>query len=223
MIRLIFQSYMDKKKYMMMFIYLLIIIFLLIIMCIEKDSDIEMMLHKDYYQVYYEQLFMQIMMILNAMFVLFLAMDHDQSFLKPFYAFFNRKKVVFYKYQFHVFWIMIYSFTLYMLKTIIFKLIIPIDISFDMILLIDLSLDMIIILNLMLIFMRSKYRTLSVVIVLFYILYALFIQSDSQILYYIFPIYSMGKTINLIELCYKVCYIYLGFLIYWLKSSVEDV
>ena len=223
MIRLMYQSYMDKKKYMILFIYQFVLISILVIMCYEEDSVFEMKLNKAYYQVYYEQLFMQVFMILNAMFVLFLAMDHDQSFLKPYYAFFRRQKVIVSKYIFHACWIVIYALNLYMLKTIIFDVFIPIEITFDKIALIDLALDMFLILNLIFILMRSKYRSLSVIIVLCYILLSLFITNEHRIFDYIFPIYKLDKSINLLELSYKICYIYLGFLIYNLKSLAEDV
>ncbi len=223
MISLVYLSYMDKKKYLILFVYQLIIISVLIIMCNENDNQIEMMLNSSYYRHYYEQLFIQIFTILNVMFVLFLSIDHDQLFFKPLYCYFFREKVILSKYLFHMFWIILCGLNTYMLMTVIFWLLIPFDIKFNLIMLIDLSLDMFIVLNLILILIKSKFKTLSVVIVLVYILSSLFIPKELSTLYYIFPIFNMDKSINILELIYKICYIYLGFLIYYLKSMTEDV
>lgn len=223
MIRLIYRSYMDKKKYMTILIFEILIIFVLIIMSYEKDQTYEMMMHQDYYQLYYEQLFIQIFSILNAMFVLFLAMDHDQVFFKPFFAYFSRTKVMLSKYMFHFLMIFIYLLHIFMLYQIVFSLLIPISIAFDLMMLLDLGLDTMIILNLILIMIRHKFKTLSVVIVLFYVLYSMFIYVDAMAYYYMFPIFQIQKKLNIVELIYKICYICLGFLIYMSKSMQEAV
>jgi len=105
------------------------------------------MLNLRYYQIYYEQLFAQVFMILNAMFVLFLAMDHDQRFLAPFIAYFQRFRVSLAKYIFHMWIIVLYIFNVYILYQIVFEIFLPISVKLDIMMFIDLSLDLFMILN----------------------------------------------------------------------------
>jgi len=223
MIALIYQSYMDKKKYLLIGIYQFIVIITILLLCLEHDGYDDLILKPSYYQLFYEQLFLQVFTILNAMFVLFLTMDHDQLFFKPFYAYFHKDGVVFYKYIFHVLWIVIYMLHLYMIHTIIFWVFLPIDIHLDIYTFIALILDMFIILNMILIFIKSHIKSLAVVIVLFYMILTLFVKDNISVIFYIFPTFHMENQINMVELTYKICYIYLGFLIYMAKSLYEEV
>ncbi len=223
LIRLIYVSYMHKKKYLMLVIYQLISIGLLVLITHNEYEKFHVLLFPNFYQEYISSLFCQIFLILNAMFVLFLSMDHDQSFFKPLISFFHRDKVYFVKYLFFVIHIMIFYIFIIMIYMSIPHLLIDLDMKFSAFLFIDIGLDMFLILNFILIFIKDKHKTLAILIVLIYILISLFIPSKHAFIYYILPIYQFDKDINFIELLYKICYISLGMSIYFLKSLKEDI
>jgi hypothetical protein len=214
---------MHKKKYMILVIYQLIAISLLILISKNEYQKFEVMLYPTYYQIYIKALFLQIFLILNAMFVLFLSLDHDQSFMKPLISFFGRDKVFMHKYLFFFIQIVIFFSFIMMTYISIPKLVIGIDINFEPFMFIDLLMDMFLILNLILIFIKDKYKTLAILIVLVYMLMTLFMPHEEVWLYYIFPIFRLDKDINMTEIYYKLCYISLGFSIYFLKSLKETL
>lgn len=223
LIRLIYVSYMHKKKYMMLVIYQVLALGLIVLITQNEYVELEVMLFPEYYQNYISTLFCQIFLILDAMFVLFLSMDHDQTFLKPLISFFGREKVYIAKYIFFMIHIIIFYLFILILYVSIPKLLIDLDMVFDIFLFIDIGLDMLIILNLILIFIKDKHKTLAILIVLMYILITLFLPNHNVYLYYILPIHTFDKTTNMIEIYYKICYICLGISIYFLKSLKEDV
>lgn len=223
LIKIIYMSYMHKKKYMILVIYQLIAIALVILISKNEYQKYEVMLFPLYYQIYIKALFLQIFLILNAMFVLFLAIDHDQSFMKPLIGFFGRSKIYLNKYLFFIIHILIFFCFITMIYISIPKMTIGIDIQFDLYMFIDLLMDMILILNLILIMIKDKYKSLAILIVLIYMLMTLFMPSDDLWIYYMFPIFRIDKDINYIEIYYKLCYISLGFSIYFLKSLKETL
>lgn len=222
-IKIIYMSYMHKKKYMILVIYQLISLALIILISKNEYQKYEVMLNPLYYEIYIKALFIQIFLILNAMFVLFLALDHDQSFIKPLISFFGRQKVFLNKYSFFSFHIIIFFSFISMIYIVIPKLAIGIDMKFEPYMFIDLFLDMFLILNLILILIKDKYKTLAILIVLIYMMMTLFMPTDELWIYYLWPIFRMDKDINLIEIYYKICYISLGFSIYFLKSLKETL
>lgn len=221
LIRLIYISYMHKKKYMILVIYQIIAISLMLLISKNEYQRYEVILYPMYYQTYIKALFLQIFLILNAMFVLFLALDHDQSFIKPLVSYFGRSKVFICKYVFFLIHITLFFCFIVMIYISIPKLSIDIDLEFSYALFIDLFFDMVIILNLILILIKDKYKTLAILIVLIYMLMTLFTSLQDEMFYYIFPIFNSNKDINMIEIYYKLCYISLGFSIYFLKSLKE--
>ncbi|BCR36032.1 hypothetical protein [Mariniplasma anaerobium] len=206
---------------MILVIYQLIAISLIILISKNEYQKYEVMLYPLYYQTYIKALFLQIFLILNAMFVLFLALDHDQDFMKPLISFFGRQKVFVHKYLFFFMHIIIFFSFIIMIYILIPKLMIGVDIQIEVFMFIDLLMDMFLILNLILIFIKDKYKTLAILIVLIYMLMTLFMPYDKLWLYYIFPIFRIDKDINMIEIYYKLCYISLGFSIYFLKFLKE--
>jgi hypothetical protein len=221
LIRLLYISYMHKKKYMILVIYQIISIMLLYLISKNEYQTYDVMLYPNYYQSYIKALFLQIFLILNAMFVLFLCLDHDMNFIKPLISYFGREKVFLNKYLFFFSHMMIFSCFIVMIYVSIPRLSIGIYIDFSYVMFLDLCLDMVLILNIILITIKDK--TLAILIVLVYILMILFTSSQNEIIYYIFPIFSIDKSINSIEIYYKLCYISLGFSLYYLKSLKEDV
>jgi hypothetical protein len=214
---------MHKKKYMMLVIYQVIAIALLYLISKNEYHKYEVMLYPEYYQTYIKSLFIQIFLILNAMFVLFLALDHDMSFIKPLISFFGRSKVFLYKYLFFLSHILIFSCFIVMIYVSIPRISIGLDIEFSSMMFLDLCLDMLLILNIILICIKDKFKTLAILVVLIYILMILMMTSHNNMIYYIFPIFYVDKSINHIEIYYKLCYISLGFSIYFLKSLKEGL
>lgn len=223
LIRLIYVSYMHKKKYMMLAIYQIIGLVLIILITKNEYARFEVMLFPDYYQNYISSLFFQIFLILNAMFVLFLSIDHDQTFFKPLISYFKREKVFVAKYIFFVIHILIFYLFMLMIYISIPKLLIDLDMIFNVLMFIDIGLDMFIVLNFILIFIKDKHRTLAILIVLIYILLSLFIPNKNMYIYYMIPMHQFDKAIDSVELSYKLCYISLGMSIYFLKSLKEDI
>jgi hypothetical protein len=214
---------MHKKKYMMLVIYQIIALALIILISKNEYQAYEVILNPLYYEIYIKALFVQIFLIFNAMFVLFLALDHDQSFIKPLIGFFGRQKVFMNKYIFFFFHIIMFFSFIVMIYIIIPKLTIGLDMKLEVIMFLDLLMDMFLILNLILIFIKDKYKTLAILIVLMYMLLTLFMPYEKQWIYYLCPIFRIDKVINIIEIYYKLCYISLGFSIYFLKSLKEEL
>ena len=221
--RLVYASYMHQKKYMILGVYQLISIGLMILVSHTEDSSYEMMLYPNQYRIYMDALFLQVFLILNAMFVLFLALDHDQTFLKPLYGFFGRLKVLISKYFFFMIIIFLYIIFISMLYIIVPYFLTGLILDFNWMKMSDLFLDMMIILNLILILIKDKHKTLAIVITLIYMLASLFLNDISDFFYYMFPIFQTENMINNIEMSYKICYISLGFTLYLLKSLKEEV
>ncbi len=214
---------MDKKKYMILFVYQVLAITFIFLIVHTKDEAFEIMLDPKYYQAYIQTLFIQIFVILDAMFVLFLALDHDQAFLKPFISYFGRKKIFIYKYIFFSIVIILFFIFISMLYLIIPMVLIELHMIYQPLFMISLALDMFLILNFICIFIKEKHKTLSVIIILTYMLAVMFIFDESRILYYICPVISLTKEANIIEIIYKLCYICIGYCIYVLKSLKEDM
>lgn len=214
---------MDKKKYMVLCIYQLLSIAFMILIVVTKDTIYEVMLNPLYYQNYFEELFIQIFLILNAMFVLFVALDHDHQFFKPFISYFRREKVFTAKYIFFSITILFFFSYISMLYIVLPALVTGLKMTYKTLMMVELVLDMFIILNFICILIKEKYKTLAVIIVLVYILAILFIPQTNEVLFYLLPIMRIEKETNMIEILYKICYICLGFTIYLLKSLKDDL
>lgn len=223
MIKLLFMSYVDRKKVMILFIFEILVVLFMMLIVYEKDATLEMMLTPRYYQTYISQVFTQVFLMVNAMFVLFLVMDHDQTFIKPMFAYFGRLKVSIYKYVFYMLMIGFYGCYVYACYEIIIHVLTPLNIEIDVYKILYMFLDMVILANLMLIFMKHKYKSLSIIFIMIYMASTFFLESVSLNYVYICPIYDLSKNYQLLELYYKICYIFLGFVLYLLKSINEQL
>ena len=223
MIKLLMISYIDRKKIMLLLIFEVLVLLFITLIVYEKDGRLEMMLAPRYYQTYIKEVFMQVFMMVNAMFVLFLVMDHDQTFIKPLFAYFGRLRVSVFKYLFYSLMISFYGCYVYMSFHVIIHLLTPLDVDIDLYSLAYMYLDMLILTNLILIFMKQKFKSLSIMLIMIYIFSTLFLESISDQYQYIVPIYFLSKNYHLLELYYKICYIFLGFMFYLLKSINEQL
>lgn len=223
MIKLLFMSYVDRKKVMILFIFEMLVLLFMTLIVYEKDATLEMMLTPRYYHTYISEVFTQVFIMVNAMFVLFLVMDHDQPFIKPLFAYFGRLRVSVYKYIFYMLMIGFYGCYVYASFEIAIDVLTPINIQIDLHRLLYMFLDMVILANLILICMKHKYKSLSIIIIMIYIVSMFFLESISFNYQYILPIYHLSKSYHLLELCYKICYIFLGFMLYLLKSINEQL
>ena len=222
MIKLLYLSYVDRKKLMVLSIFELLVMCFLVLIIYEKDAQYEMMLQESYYLTYIHDVFMQVFLIVNAMFVLFLVMDHDQAFLKPLMSYFGRLRVSFYKYVYLVIILLLYSGFLYMSYVVCLELLTPLDLNMDVIQIIYMFLDMVMLMNFILIFIRHKYKSLSIIILMIYIFQTLFNDTLPHSYQYVLPFFSLHKNYQILELYYKICYICLGFMIYIKKSLAYE-
>ena len=223
MIKLMFLSYIDRKKLMILFIFEVLVLFFMFFIVYEKNSTYEMMLYPNYYITYINQVFLQVFLIVNAMFVLFLIMEHDQPFLKPMISFFGRYKVFIYKYIFFLSIILCYGCYFYMIFHLAINIITPLEVTLTIQTFVYMFLDMILLTNVMLISIKHKYRSLSIIILMLYIFTTLFLESLPYRFLYILPIFNITKTYQMLEISYKMCYILLGFMIYLAKSAKEQL
>lgn len=222
MIKLLYLSYVDRKKLMVLSIFELLVMCFLVLIIYEKDAHYEMMLQESYYLTYIHDVFMQVFLIVNAMFVLFLVMDHDQAFLKPLMSYFGRFKVSLYKYIYLVIILLLYSGFLFMSYIVFLELLTPLDLDIDVIEIVYMFLDMMILMNFILISIRHKYKSLSIIILMIYIFQTLFNDTLPHSYQYVLPFFRLHKNYQILELYYKICYICLGFMIYIRKSMTYE-
>lgn len=208
---------------MILFIFEVLVLFFMFFIVYEKNSTYEMMLYPNYYITYINQVFLQVFLIVNAMFVLFLIMEHDQPFLKPMISFFGRYKVFIYKYIFFLSIILCYGCYFYMIFHLAINIITPLEVTLTIQTFVYMFLDMILLTNVMLISIKHKYRSLSIIILMLYIFTTLFLESLPYRFLYILPIFNITKTYQMLEISYKMCYILLGFMIYLAKSAKEQL
>jgi len=218
MIKLLLLSYIDRKKLMILLIFEILIMLFMFLIVYEKDSTLLMMLDKDYYLTYFNEVFFQVFLIVNAMFVLFLIMDHDQAFLKPLIGYFGRLKVSLYKYVCLSLFFILYSVFVIMFYVVTIEIFTPLSININLYRLLYMFLDMLILMNLLLIFIKHKYKNLSIIIIMIYIFQTLFNESLPRYYAYILPLFNLTKSYQMIELYYKICYICFGFMVYIQKS-----
>ena len=214
MIKLLYLSYVDRKKLMVLSIFELLVIGFLVLIIYEKDAYYDMMLEEHYYLTYIHDVFTQVFLIVNAMFVLFLVMDHDQAFLKPLMSYFGRLKVSFYKYIYLLLIMIFYSGFVMMSYVVILDILTPLEINININQMLYMFLDMMILMNFILILIRHKYKSLSIIILMIYIFQTLFNDALPHSYQYVIPFYNIHKNYQILELYYKICYICLGFMIY---------
>lgn len=218
MIKFFLLSYIDRKKLMILFIFEFLIILFMGLIVYEKDATFEMMLEENYYLTYINETFIQIFLIVNAMFVLFLVMDHDQAFFKPLIGYFGRFKVSLYKYLALVICVLAYSLFVIMIYVIAIEGLTPLRNDIDIYKMTYMFLDLFILMNILLIFINQKYKNLSIIILIIYIFQSLFNDAFPRYYAYIFPLFNLTKNYQMIDLYYKICYICLGFMVYMQKS-----
>jgi hypothetical protein len=218
MIKLLFLSYIDRKKLMILLIFEVLIMLFMFLIVYEKDATFLMMLEQDNYLTYFNEVFIQVFLIVNAMFVLFLVMDHDQAFLKPLMSYFGRLKVSFNKYICLSLFVILYGAYVIMFYVLTIEILTPLEMNLDIYRLAYMFLDMLILMNFLLILIKHKYKNLSIIIIMIYIFQTLFNETLPRYYEYLFPLFNMTKSYQIVELYYKICYICLGFMVYMQKS-----
>ncbi len=213
MIHFLFIHLFYQKKIIILMISLFLIILLMVLFIYTDESIADQLLYRAYNHEVYHLMMGKIVSFLMPFLVTVLLMDHDQGYLKPLFAYFNRSKVIRSKMILY-FWIVTWF---YLVIGIFYHLLPSIMTSYYLLnakalpFLIDIYLDGLILSVLILWIVKERYKTFSILIPLGYILISwLFEDYQFITLYYFFPIYSAYFLSFTLAYLYKLCYILLG-------------
>lgn len=221
MIRLLGQCYLNQKMHLILFINQVLAIGIIVLILTIDVSLVEMMLYPETYQMYFEQLFLQVFTIFNAMFVLFLTMDHDQKFLNPYISYFGRLKVMIGKYVFYSIILSMYAFFVTMAWSMGLMIFTTIQFVISWQTYLYFWLDLWLLMTLILTIVRERFKAVAVIIVFVYLLLNLFYQSKLSFFLYIFPIVQGESISEIFFITYKLSYLSFLFTVYLHKTLNE--
>ncbi len=221
MIRLLGQCYLNQKMHLILFINQVLAIGIIVLILTIDVSLAEMMLYPETYQMYFEQLFLQVFTIFNAMFVLFLTMDHDQKFLNPYISYFGRLKVMIGKYVFYSIILSMYAFFVTMAWSMGLMIFTTIQFVISWQTYLYFWLDLWLLMTLILTIVRERFKAVAVIIVFVYLLLNLFYQSKLSFFLYIFPIVQGESISEIFFITYKLSYLSFLFTVYLHKTLNE--
>lgn len=221
MIRLLGQCYLNQKMHLILFINQVLAIGIIVLILTIDVSLAEMMLYPETYQMYFEQLFLQVFTIFNAMFVLFLTMDHDQKFLNPYISYFGRLKVMIGKYVFYSIILSMYAFFVTMAWSVGLMIFTTIQFVISWQTYLYFWLDLWLLMTLILTIVRERFKAVAVIIVFVYLLLNLFYQSKLSFFLYIFPIVQGESISETFFITYKLSYLSFLFTVYLHKTLNE--
>jgi len=221
MIRLLGQCYLNQKMHLILFINQVLAIGIIVLILTIDVSLAEMMLYPETYQMYFEQLFLQVFTIFNAMFVLFLTMDHDQKFLNPYISYFGRLKVMIGKYVFYSIILSMYAFFVTMAWSIGLMIFTTIQFVISWQTYLYFWLDLWFLMTLILTIVRERFKAVAVIIVFVYLLLNLFYQSNLSFFHYLFPIIQGESISETFFITYKLSYLSFLFTVYLHKTLNE--
>jgi hypothetical protein len=214
----------SKKRKILVFSFIVFII-IMALLSYTADSINEQLLYIEYHNNYYHQMMQSILSMILPFYVILLVMDHDQPYHKPLMSYFGSNKIIISKL---ILYILILTWV-YLMTAILYHLLPFFLTSYFLFnldalpFLIEIYLDGFIIIILAMLFIKDRYKSLSVAIPLFYVLFSFVIEDYQQVaFYYLFPIYSKHFSAFTLAKYYKLCYICLGFAIAFQKMLKEE-
>ncbi|MCK9235253.1 MAG: hypothetical protein WC225_03740 [Acholeplasmataceae bacterium] len=221
MIRLLGQCYLNQKMHLVLFINQLLAIGIIILILTIDVNTTEMILYPKTYQTYFEQMFLQVFTVFNAMFVLFLTMDHDQKFLNPYISYFGRFKVMIGKYVFYSIILSMYALFITMIWIIGLMTLTTIRFVLNWQTYLYFWLDLWFLMTLILTIVRERFKAVAVIIVFVYLLFNLFYQANESFFLYLIPIVQSEFITEPFFVTYKLTYLSFLFTVYLHKTLHE--
>jgi len=213
MMKLLSLTLFPLKKRNLMLLGMLGLILLMIFLIDSGASIEEEMLYQTFYQTYHVMLMRQWLKLFLPFYVVLIVMDHDHPFFKTLLAYtgrfhLNLSKVIFYSLVLFLFYLVFF-----MLYHIVFLLGTHYYRFDDLVYLyfFSLYLDAVLLMCLVLCLIRDKYKSLSLLLPLCYMVLSIMLEDHpNSILFYFFPIESPYFHTLTLAYPYKICYILIG-------------
>lgn len=225
MIGLIYQYTFYTKKQFFFSLVLCLLLCVLILLVYDDSSYYDQYMYQDDLTVYYHQSTQRLYLWILPFLYQMLLSDHDQLYMKPFLAYFGKTIVLTYKLVFYILvitWLTFVFFSVYHLIPYFFTKYYIIK-DLHVLFFLNLYLDGIILLIFTFLIVRMKYQSFAYVIPLFYMLYAFLLEdSKMRMFYLVLPIYLPIESYFSLELYYKICYIFTGFILIYIQSTKNN-
>ena len=226
MIQYLFVHLFYGKRRIFLYLSLIIIpVFIYMLSISGVSMNQELLFHEDY-QLYYEEMAQKSLHLLIPFFIVLITMDHDQSFLKPMIAYFEKLKVITSKFALYIIiltWFYLMVFILYQVIPCIFTSYYQVN-TFSIPYFFNIFLDGIILMIIILTVIKDRQKAFSVVFALLYILFSLYQEDQESILiFYIIPLYFPSISSFSLAIAYKMCYIFLGLVLSIKKMRLEEI
>jgi hypothetical protein len=225
MINFLFINLFQGKRRWILGLSCVLFLSMLIMLSDPFNSRHEELLYVTTYQLMYIELTIKIITLVMPFIVIILAMDHDQTSLKPFMSYFGKGIIYRSKMVLYVCMLMFIYVFLFIYVQLMFWMIKPyLDIFLNPLDFLHLFLDGLLVLLLIFYFIRDKYKATSIVFGILYLILQ-FIQEDSFILIlaYLFPLKNVYFDAYILAIPYKVCYISLGLILTYRKFKSEEI
>ena len=216
MTRIIFMHVFYGKRRIVYFSLFVLLMLSIFFMGYTHEPVYLQQLEKEYYLMYFILSLKTFYPFIFSITITMLLIDHDQNVFHMLYAYHSRF-IIYFKKLFAYGLIMthslLFTFLIMHLFMISFTAYYAFDLSIVMFFL-HLWCDGLILIILFLIIIKKEHINRGFLVLLLYFLFPMIKENmDSRFLFYIFPIYTMDLSNDLLVYAYKICYICFGILI----------
>ncbi len=226
MIKYLYIHLFYSKKRFIMIIAIIVLIGLMIGLTQTEEPVYQQLLYRNENTRYYHEMMGKMFSMISPFFVVLFVMDHDQSHLKPLLSYFGRLKITGYKIVFYsmvLFWLYAVFFMLYEIVPWVMTAYYTYDFQ-QLYYFGNLYLDGIMVMIFVLLFVRDKHKTLSILFAIFYMVYTMAAEDHPSLIWLvIWPVNVSYFSAFSLAYLYKVCYICLGFILIVLKMLDEAI